>query len=238
MNASDVFSNILLKKAGQKNSRGSLVSADIETNIVSKGLALQATFKAILKDEVPEDQLVAIALEAASERVDNLLEDFLDEDFLDQTKYGRTRKHKGEKRKVKYPAQVFGLRHVKGHNISGLQLTRMLNSILYDYIQKNMGDGQNLNNITGRFAHSAHITEVSSIGKTLDTQAGNTSLFFSYMVRPYSVFETNDTFSNGGARSPNKLIKSSIRDAIMKGLKGWLNPSSIRLASGFKIIGE
>ena len=86
-------------------------------------------------------------------------------------------------------------------------LLTLLNQKLSDTVRKNMGP-PGLENVTGRFADSVRVTDVSA------TQQGYPSIGYTYMRDPYQVFEVG----HGGAawastqRDPRRLIDRSIRE--------------------------
>jgi hypothetical protein len=92
-------------------------------------------------------------------------------------------------------------------NSSMISLMALLNKKLPDAVRKNMG-APGLTNVTGTFANSIRITDISK------TPKGFPSIGYTYMKDPYQVFEVG----TGGypwattARDPRKLIDRSIRE--------------------------
>jgi len=92
-------------------------------------------------------------------------------------------------------------------NSSMISLMALLNKKLPDAVRKNMG-APGLSNVTGTFANSVRITDVSKTAK------GFPSIGYTYMKDPYQVFEVGI----GGypwattERDPRKLIDRSIRE--------------------------
>lgn len=103
-------------------------------------------------------------------------------------------------------ATVKGKRKRSSAN-SMFSLATIINQKLPDTVRKNMG-APALENVTGRFANSVRITDISATAK------GYPSIGYTYMRDPYQVFEVG----HGGAawasteRDPRKLIDASIRE--------------------------
>jgi hypothetical protein len=89
-----------------------------------------------------------------------------------------------------------------------------INENLHDQIRANMGSPR-LNYRTGRFAHSAEVTNV------ITTPQGYPTIQYTYMKDPYQLFE----FPGGSSRlatpdrDPRKIIDTSIRDIAKELLK-------------------
>jgi len=87
------------------------------------------------------------------------------------------------------------------------RLATLINQKLSDTVRKNMGP-PGLENVTGRFANSVKVTDVSLTAK------GYPSIGYTYQRDPYQVFEVG-MGSPGWAtseRDPRKLIDASIRE--------------------------
>lgn len=217
--ASKSFEAILSRKLG-KNMKGRNIPVHLNSVIRAKGLDLQATFKVRASDLVPPELLVEQSFEAASRRIDDILEDQFSLDALDSRFFTRTvRSSKAGEVTIK--SQVFGLRDTKGRIMSGMSLSRLLNLVLFRYV-KNLMVGERLINRTGRFAHSAMVTGMVG-ADTLENQS-SVSIFFTYMVAPYSIFESTEPWARGGSRDPRTLISLAIQEA----LKDILNPESYK----------
>ena len=83
----------------------------------------------------------------------------------------------------------------------------VLNAKLPQTVARNMGP-PGLENQTGRFASSVHVTDVSLTAK------GHPSIGYTYQKNPYQVFEMThgDPRWATSARDPRKLIDASIRE--------------------------
>jgi len=93
----------------------------------------------------------------------------------------------------------------QGPNITSLQA--LINAKLPQTVAQNMGP-PGLENRTGRFASSVHITDVSQ------TAQGYPSIGYNYQRNPYQVFEMTHGDPRWATpdRDPRKLIDSSIRE--------------------------
>lgn len=214
-----MFQEILNRHLSKSNKTGR-VSANLSTNIEAKGLALAGTLEVRMEDEVFAEDIEDQAMLAASRRLDDILSDVVSMDVLDGrffTSLTRTQ----EKGKVNVPTTVYGLRDKQGRVLSGLGLARLLNLTLFAHVQSLMGPST-LVNRTGRFAHSAHITDVLASDKVRVDPKYSVSIFFSYMLYPYEIFEKTEPWSDGGRRSPSQLIDKAIDIA----LRDILNPAS------------
>lgn len=96
------------------------------------------------------------------------------------------------------------VRRKSGRNMSVLTLMNSINRKLPAQIKKNMGSPR-LNWRTGRFAHSARVTNISK----------GHEIRYSYMKNPYAVFEMGALGSARlatPARDPRSIISLSIRE--------------------------
>ena len=85
-------------------------------------------------------------------------------------------------------------------------LLGILNSRINDVVADNMGTPR-LENVSGRFAASVRITDVSK------TTKGFPSIGYTYMRNPYSVYEaTSGSRFSSIERDPRILIDKSIRE--------------------------
>lgn len=210
---SDTFDHILEKKAGKlrKDTKEKTRAADIFVKLNRKGAKLVGAFEARSTEAFGEgvDQTV---LEAASERLDNIINDWtLGQAFFDtEVKYST-------KTKVKVPTKVPGLTDKRRRSISGLTLSSILNLTLSSYIQMLMGKGNRLVNRTGRLAHSAQVTGIRFQEKVERQRKNRVSVFFNYMIAPYATFEPSGKQHKPG-RSPSKLIKEALTLALKRAL--------------------
>ena len=82
----------------------------------------------------------------------------------------------------------------------------IINSKLPQTVASNMG-APALENITGRFANSARVTDVTQTGK------GYPSIGYTYEKQPYGVFEnTSGSRFASLERDPRRLLDRSIRE--------------------------
>ncbi len=110
--------------------------------------------------------------------------------------------------------------------ISAINLTRLLNAGLDKYMRLAMNPGGLVENTltyrTGRFSNSVRVEELKS-GKLTDSAGnqrakGTTSLYFNYMVAPYSVFDpaisTNQRANYSDSYNPRLIIRAAIDEAL------------------------
>jgi hypothetical protein len=113
---------------------------------------------------------------------------------------------------------VRGIRDKQGKMMSALNLTRLLNLVLYQYAKDLMGSPR-LNWQTGRLAHSGRVVSINPTG----FKTG--SIYFTYMLYPYAVFEPGSGSPLASeARSPNALFT----DALNNALRDLLSPTSTK----------
>jgi len=207
----------ILDQALSSKGTGYKVPAAVKSSIDAKGLSLKATLELRLKNEgdVAEEDIDKVAFEAASRRIDDILSDIMSRDILDGKFFTKTIRTK-KTGSVDVPA-IPGLRGVDGKFMSAANLARLLNLTLFTAVKEAMGTPA-LVNRTGRFAHSVHVTSLDFMKRTSSAQQNKASIFFSYMLLPYQVFESNAN------RSPTKLIKIALDDALRKAL----HPSSFK----------
>lgn len=217
------FAEILERKLGRKISKDKTVTADVLAGIEAKGLALKGTFevKGRLNEEIDLSGFISDAEGAAAARVDLLLDGMLTQDLWDPDRRTKYRVSSS----IQVPDKVSGLRDSKGRFISGLQLSRVLNLVLHDEVERLMGTGNRLEYKTGRLANSAQVTKIGYDSASGDQRKSRVSIFFQYMLAPYEVFEQGHAMHKQG-RSPTILIKT----AIMNALKKALSPSSFKKA--------
>lgn len=173
------------------------------TKIKSKALSLQATITLRASEYLGEDSLDAI-----DEASDDLIETMIDE-MLNGVEETSTRSDSVRVDKIR------GIRTKNGAFISALNLQRLLQITLHDYIKSLMGTEERLNYRTGRLAHSARI-------QSIQEKDGIGSLYFTYMLYPYATFERDGRQYKPG-RPPSELID----DAIDKALADLLHPDSL-----------
>lgn len=207
--ASSIFEDIVasaLRVGGRAPSQQAVLS-EAEKR---KGLDLQVTL-ALRADEDLTDSDIKSFEAAASKYVDDLI-DGLFRRNLDAIVDSSQRK--GKKTKIKV-STVYGLRDRSGKAMSALNLTRLLNLVLYKYAQQLMGSGGRLVNRTGRLAHSGVVTQITQ------PTTGSVSIFFKYMTYPYEIFEPEGRMGSS-SRSPSNLFKEATTNA----LEDILSPST------------
>ena len=121
---------------------------------------------------------------------------------------GTTKKSKPRKKKrAQRPTLTRGtVTKAKQSTVSTATLLGVLNSRINDVVANNMGTPR-LENVTGRFAASVRITDVSK------TTKGFPSIGYTYMRNPYSVYEaTSGSRFSSTERDPRILIDKSIRE--------------------------
>lgn len=207
--ASGVYKAILERKLGRQikdNTR----DADLLSSIERKGELLKGSI--ILRSDDPMDPSVAdAAFEAASERVDQLLDDItIGQGIFD--KESKTVKYKS-RGKVDVPSTIYGLTDKRGRILSGLALARILNITLANYIKELMGTKGRLRYQTGRLANSANVNGLELTDKIANQRKNRVSIYFSYLIAPYSVFEPGHRMHKPG-RSPSRLIKDALKQAL------------------------
>jgi hypothetical protein len=205
--ASGVFADILQRALRAKGKNEKLVDAVLEITSRQKGLDLANTIVLRSTDEGGlTDSDILAAESAADDYVDNLLNDLMKGDLQELID---TRKSSKTKSKIKV-SPIGAIRLKSGAFIGGADLARLLNSVLYRYAQDLMGSGGRLVNRTGRLAHSGVVSNISQ-----KNFGGKVSLYFQYMIAPYSVFEPGSGNSRGSAaRSPASLFKQALNNAL------------------------
>lgn len=216
------FENIIKKQLGRDTIKEGSQAAELVIQANTKFSALSAMFKLSAEqrgsrgDAYLDPRDVDGMLQAANDLVDKILLDHANEDVEELIKQKDFRVDK----KTKINVRASGLLRLRrsGQMISGVNLVRMMNTMLYQYAQDRMGVGGQLINRTGRLAHSGTVTGVEQEG------TDGLSFHFTYMLYPYQVFE-NDPGGMGdnGRRSPVALFDSAVT-ALAKEL---LNPNGL-----------
>jgi hypothetical protein len=88
-------------------------------------------------------------------------------------------------------------------------LLNLLNSMLREQLERNMGSGSStniLNYRTGRFAESVKVERLS------ESRQGMITAFYSYMKNPYATFSQGGRQAAPTSRDPRLLISKSIRE--------------------------
>lgn len=164
---------------------------------------MNATISLRASEYLSEETLEA-AEDAADVLIDQMIDDLLNEGVKDTTRNSRVK-----------VGRIRGIRTRSGSFISAINLHRLLQISLHDYVKDLMGDGTRLNYVTGRLAHSADILSLEEVGDTI-------SLMFSYMIYPYATFEKGGRQYKPG-RDPSELIDA----AIDKALADLIHPDSL-----------
>lgn len=185
-----------------------------------KGLSLRHSIELRLEEGTLDSSALNAIDKATLSRVEDIIENSIARDVLEMEFFTKTRKNR-KRFKVDSTGFLPGLRDKRGAFVSPSSLASLLNTVLYKHVMSNMGK-PSLVNRTGRFAHSAHITSIRGMEKFTVERELRASIFFSYMTRPYGVFENTEPWAAGGARSPSRLITQAVRDS----LREILNPES------------
>jgi hypothetical protein len=212
----NTFESILEAALGKSENK---VPASTHLDVTSKGTSLSGTIEIRMEKEVSPDEIVGQAVAAASRRIDDIIAGIISQDVLSGeffTSTIRTRKV-GE---VEIPTKLAGLQGANGKFMSAINLSRILNLTLFQQV-KGLMEKPALVYRTGRFAQSAHI---NGIVANTDQVKSRGSIYFSYMLFPYSVF----------AGHPDRDPASLIREAISIALRKALSPSSFK-RSNFNI---
>lgn len=169
-------------------------------------------------DNFMSDNTVDSIESAAALQVEDIMEGILNQDVFDNAAKAVVR----NTGRLDVPA-VYGLRDRTDTNISAINLTRLVNLTLHNYISGLMGKGGALEYRTGRFANSVQVSSFNLSSK-IDTGAPRVaSVFFQYMVAPYEVF------SIGGKKyTPQRDPVPLIRKAILQAFKYALNKESFK----------
>lgn len=97
----------------------------------------------------------------------------------------------------------------RGQFYSLIKLQDLINSMLSQKIEENMGDGSRrdiLNLRTGRFAQSAKVENMTQ------SREGMITAFYTYMKNPYATFSEGGKQQYPKSRDPKLLISKSIRE--------------------------
>jgi len=189
------------KKASQK--------AIWEQALEGKRTDLKGVIEA--RSESPMDTQTIQGIETYVDlQVESIMEGILAQDVWDKDSKTKIR----NTGKLDVPA-VYGLTDRSGTPISALNLTRLLNLTLNTYVQRLMGTEGRLVNRTGRFSNSVQINSLKFSSALAENRS--VSVYFHYMVAPYSVF------GQGGQmysvkRDPSRLISQAIRNAFKETL--------------------
>jgi len=105
--------------------------------------------------------------------------------------------------------QAAPVRDTRGRFYSIASLQTLINELLPQYMEKNMGKGDSttlLNYRTGRLAESPKVERMSV------SREGMITAYYTYMRNPYGTFSTGGAQSDPPSRDPKSLIAKSIRD--------------------------
>jgi uncharacterized protein YqgV (UPF0045/DUF77 family) len=186
----------------QKGIKKGTQTAELVSALERKALSLKTTYTLRSAEVLSEDD-IQTTTDAANTALEAELAEMVElsiEDLLIKTK----RRRDTGKLKIQSPGL---LRDKNGRIISALNLSLLLNAVLYKYVQELMGTGGRLVNRTGRLAHSGLITNIKQIN---DSQV---SFFFRYMRAPYSTFEPGGK-QGSVPRSPKALFTAAIKNAL------------------------
>lgn len=130
---------------------------------------------------------------------------------------------------------VGNIRLKSGKFTNPLQLSNLINLTLVRLVKERMGRRGALVYRTGRLAHSGFVTNI--IANSLNSK----TIYFSYLKRPYSVFEPPNTYRNlaSPARDPRRLFARAINDALKKLLhKDALESNTFGIRIGNYLVGK
>lgn len=198
------------------NVQGIKLAADVRTDLTQKGTSLFGSFKIRMEKEGTGELAEGVeegAFNAAVLRLEGILDAKLIEDPLGNKFFSGNKKIK-KATKAKVPVKPFGLRDKGGRLLSEQSLVRILNVRLFEQVKDKMGV-PTLVFRTGRFASSA---KVSSFTLSENRNPATASVFFTYMLYPYQVFEKHPT------RDPRIIIKN----ALLATLENSLNAASFK----------
>lgn len=114
-----------------------------------------------------------------------------------------TSKSKSKNRKI--PVVNYRLRGIKGNFTSTVNIEKLIKSLLFETIKKNMASPA-LNYRTGRFARSVELKNL-----VYDNRSNQLTAFLTYMKYPYATFEPGGRMGSID-RSPTLLLDRSIRE--------------------------
>lgn len=136
------------------------------------------------------------------------------EDFTIKSNSSSTKTKKKPKKSIAKNAAIRGLKKPKSagraakSTTSLTHLVPLLNQKLPEVVAANMGDPR-LNNVSGRFAASVRVTEISR------TTQGFPSIGYTYQRSPYQTFEQGNK-QGSRDRDPRSLIDTSIREVAVQ----------------------
>ncbi len=161
----------------------------------------------------------------SDEEMDSIADDYFDKLFasVEDDSIDLLNPRSGKSNRVKFKATgsagyAARYRDKQGRSISALNLVRLLNTAMDKYVKKAMSTVPgSLTYRTGRFSGSVVVEEIKSNKPTQGT-SGSTSLFFNYMVAPYSVFDpaiaTNQVAQYPTSYDPRVVIRTAIDEAL------------------------
>ena len=202
----------ILKQQLSRRSGGrpqSQQQAELEISARGKQFDLEKTLRLRTRKggNLSEEDAEAVFM-ASSTLVDQILSKSANEDIETLTNQEYFRMNKKSTTSVGSDVNVF--RDKSGRIMSPGNVESALNLSLYRYAQEHMGVNGQLKWRTGRLAHSGTVT-----GVEVNRDTRQVSIFYTYMLYPYEVFENQRaTMGNGGRRSPVRLFDDAIRSAL------------------------
>ena len=186
----------------------------IEAAAEMKKLDLTGTLELRAEQELSDDT-IADFFAAADRYVEELVNGVFDGDLNDLIEGAPARYREQDYLDIE---AVSGIRDKQGRLMSSLTLATLLNLTLYEYVRPLM-ESPRLNWQTGRLAHSGRVTSVLAQGANVG------SIYFTYMLYPYAVFEPGSGSPLASEeRSPTELFT----DAINIALQDILSPKSTK----------
>ena len=192
-----------------RNRPGIKVPAEVRVDLAAKGTSLQGTLEVRMSEEVDVEDIEQQAFNAAVRRIEDILDNQMSQDILDGAFFTATKRTK-KTGKIKVPTKGT-LTDSRGRFISQIQLSRVLNTNLFEEVKKQMG-APALVYRTGRFAHSAAVTGLNIVPGGRGNITRTASVHFTYMLAPYQVFEKSK------ARDPRNTIKAALLEALRNAL--------------------
>lgn len=155
---------------------------------------------------------------AAGLQVEEIMSGILNQDIFDED----TKETIRDTGNINVPA-VYGLRDRTNTNISAINLVRIVNLTLHNYVEELMGTKGALKYQSGRLANSAQVSALNLSSKVDTGRVRGASVFFQYMLAPYAVF------GKGGKRyTSSRDPVPLIRAAVMNAFKYALNTESFK----------
>ncbi len=218
--ASNVFEAIVKYRLGKVPSQFSKQDVQIQVAANHKRDHLKTTFLAHAGEDLTPETIKALE-KAADDYIDDVfvpdVYDLVEASISDDKRVTKTTRNESFKLQVAAP---HGLKLKNNQPISAPNLAKLLNTILYVYVSKLMGraadgklgGGRYFKYQTGRFAHTMKVLGIDT--ESISSKFRGTSVYFSYLVSPYAVFEGDPRYS-GKYATPTMLGKQAIQAAML-----------------------